>query len=234
MQGQQSADGGAVGDAPLEHGLDGLGQRHPAGYQLGLLIGAFEVLGALTHTGGEVHADHLVVAAGAGAQVHQGAHPPGFVAGLLGQFPGRSDVGQLTIHVQQSGGDLPQGMAHGVAVLADQQHPVLLVDGQHGDGTCVPHVLAVEAHPVGEVHGVAHQVPHHAAVQHLSVDHLAVVWLIAQFVHDSSSVGAGWTGSTSSRRVARCASSAAPIRPANSGWARVGRDFISGWAWVPM
>src|SRR5699024_10578782 len=120
--------------------------------------GPLELLLALPDAGGQIDPDHFIAAPGAGAQVHQGAHVPRDIPGLLGELTGGRDVRGLAAQVEQAGRDLPQAVADGVPVLADQQHPVGVVDGEHRHGARVPDVLAVEAHAVGEVDGVAHQV----------------------------------------------------------------------------
>src|SRR5699024_7463942 len=171
--------------------------------------------------------------------------------------------------VEQARRDLPELVAHRVAVLADHQHPVAVVDGEDRHGAGVPDVLAVEAHPLGEVDGVAHEVEDHPLVQPAAGGDGPLPGLVAQRralldahacsfppVSMMSSMPAGAagadaaadgatgddaaggavpaaSGSTSSSRVDFCRSTAAPISPANSGCARVGRDVNSGWACVP-
>ncbi len=82
----------------------------------------------------------------------------GAVAGLLGELPGGPGDQRLAFYVAQSGGQLPQQVPRRVAVLPDEQHPVVVVERHHGDGAGMDHVVAVGVLVAGHPHGVGDDV----------------------------------------------------------------------------
>jgi hypothetical protein len=117
-----------------------------------------------------------------------------------------------------------------VAVLAQQQHALVVVQHDDRDGSGVPDDLpahdsgrlltgrrrrpvAVEHDPLGD------DVEHHALVDDLGPD-------------DRTGLDPVRHGHQAASSSASCRARAAPIRPAKSGCADVGRDLNSGCACV--
>lgn len=121
-----------------------------------------------------------------------------------------------------------------MAVLLHEADAVLAVEGEHRDGSRVADVLAHVRARVTQVDLVADDVPDPPLHDDLAVPHgLRVVLVVEALRRHGASASTGTLGrSTSTSRAARCSSMAAPMSPANSGCARVGRDLNSGWACV--
>ena len=116
----------------------------------------------------------------------------------------------------------------------DQQHPLLPVQREDGDRARVVQVLPAHDTGLAEVEGVADDVPDHPVEQLFAAVDRSLRERVAQLAVGlrTHALAAAWT-STSTSRSARCRASAAPTRPANSGWAASGRERNSGCAWVP-
>src|SRR5829696_7727791 len=82
--------------------------------------------------------------------------PPGRGVGLLRQLPQRGLGMILTFDVDQARWQLPQIGPQRVPVLADQSHPVLIVERHHTDRVKLVHDVALDdlavrhGHPFGE------------------------------------------------------------------------------------
>ncbi|MPM70492.1 hypothetical protein SDC9_117447 [bioreactor metagenome] len=109
---------------------------------------------------GEVDPDALLAGAGGGEHVHQ--HPPviGPQADLLGEFALCGGEVVLPVDVEQTGRRFDQAQAGGVAVLADQDHPVGVVERDDADRARVADPLPPQV-GTGRIHHlVADEVEH--------------------------------------------------------------------------
>ncbi|GEA83027.1 hypothetical protein GCM10009774_28140 [Cellulomonas gelida] len=106
-------------------------------------------------------------------------------------------------------------------VLRQQQHPVVVVERDHRDRARVRHVLTHHLR-LTQVDAVAREVPDTAVVDDLVLEDLV----------PRRDVPDGLVGPDAARQLSSCRASAAATRPANSGWARFGRDLNSGCACV--
>ena len=114
---------------------------------------------------------------------------------------------------------------------------------QDPDGAGVLDVLPADDAGLPQVDPVGPDVPDHAVVDQLGLEHRPGLDQVVQRpvarprgidagpAHGSETA-ASRGRSTSTSRLSRCRSTAAATSPANSGWARFGRDRSSGWAWV--
>ena len=151
--------------------------------------------------------------------------------------------------VEETGRDLPAERFDRVAVLLDQGEAVLRVEGHDGHRARVFNEVAAHEPGDAEVDNVPAHIPDEPAVDDLGGDHGTRIEPVKQirgvgvrvgvrvgagfgFGERPSHSGSAWSrgGSTSTRRLARWASRAAPMSPANSGCARLGRDLNSGCA----
>src|SRR5699024_3635996 len=141
--------------------------------------------------------------------------------------PGRSEP-RLTRDIEQTGGKFPQVALHRVSVLAQQQHFPGLVQGEDGHRAGVFHEFAGDDAAVAEVNVLGADVPHAPFVDPLA----AGDGKAGTFIAEPGRRHRFRTG-TSTSRVARWLSNAAPMSPTNRGWGRVRRDLSSGCVWVP-
>ena len=87
----------------------------------------------------------------------------GLVAGLLAQLAGGGRPrGGSPATSQQPGGQLPEHRPDRVAVLPDEQHPVVVVEREHRDRAGVVDEVADDLARGTEVDGLAADVPHRA------------------------------------------------------------------------
>ena len=92
------------------------------------------------------------------------------MVGLLGQLPPRGVQRRLAGHVEQAGGQLPQLHPHRVPVLPHQEHPLVLVEGQHRDRPGVADVLPPDDARVAEVDLLPDDVPDQAVEDPLAAE----------------------------------------------------------------
>ncbi len=166
------------------------------------------------------------------------SHRVGLVAGLLPQLAPGAHERVLPRHVQQPGGQLPQGAPHGVAVLPHEQHPA------------VRRPAPPRRPRRGGAPGRARRPRPRAARRSRSTPR---TWRprtapgraapapprgrrpgrsrVRRLGRRAGSTPPGST--VRSSRVSSWRASAAATSPANSGCGRVGRERNSGCAWVP-
>ena len=101
---------------------------------------------------------------------------------MIVELPLRCDERVLPLDVEQAGRQLPRMGRDRVAVLADEQHPVLVVERQHGDRTGVVDDLAGELLVV-VAEGVASHVPDGALEDCLPGEELGLLVLVAEWTH---------------------------------------------------
>lgn len=140
---------------------------------------------------------------------------------------------RLAVDVTQPGRRLPQLGAHRVPVLPQQQDPARVVERDHRDRTRVVDELPDHL-GLPQVHGLGHEVPDLPAVQVRVRDDGARGGPVGRPAPRRGVVGHAFAFARPAAApvVALFAASAAAIRPANSGCARVGRDLNSGCACV--
>ena len=158
----------------------------------------------------------------------------GSQVGLLGELALRGGKRLLTVDVEESCGWLPQVVPHRVPVLAHQKEPILLIERDDADRTRVHKNLPGDGLPVLEPDVVAADVPHQAVEHRLGGDDLQLGLLVSDrpAVRSPHQVMAADAAAASTGAACSRFASAAAIRPANSGWARAGRDRNSGCACV--
>ena len=128
--------------------------------------------------------------------------------------------------VEQPGRDLPLARADGVPVLLDQQHPVVVVEGEHRHRAGVRDVLARRSRAlVAVAEGVAPDVPDEALEDRLAFGDGQVDVLVDRLALRQALL-------TSNSRLACWRSRAAATSPRNSGCASFGRLRSSGCACV--
>src|SRR5258708_1300732 len=76
------------------------------------------------------------------------AQAPRLLSDLFLQLPLRGLLRRLA-GVQAAGGQLPEGVVDGIAVLADEDDPPVILDREDGDGAGMPHDLARRADAAG-------------------------------------------------------------------------------------
>ena len=191
------------------------------------------VSGHLAQVAGQEHPQRLARSAGAGVVVDEQVPLAGREVGLLVQLARRREVGRLAVDVEQAGGQLPLERPDGVAVLLHQHDPLLLVEREHGHGAGVVDEVPGDDTALAQVHLLADDVPDAPVERPRAREHRPGVAVGHAAAQACASAGSWCRGrSTSTSRDARWASMAAPISPAKSGCARVGRDLNSGCAWV--
>ncbi len=178
---------------------------------------------------GQEDPDALGRAARGRVEVQEDVPAGGLVPGLLGQLPACGQPRGLVGLVQESCRRLEQPPPDGMAVLADEQDAVVVVESDDRHRPRMEDDVA-DGRGTLELDGVADDRPHPA----LEPDGAISAWAGIPVVRDRPGplLGSGHPWASASRCRSE-ATSAAPIRPANRGWARVGRDRNSGCAWVP-
>src|SRR5690606_13878197 len=233
---EDTDDGGRRVQASLEHPGDGLVERQPHGFEVGLLLGPLVALrhGHLDELTGEVDDDLLARAARARAEGYEVLPLACEEVRLFYELAASRLEGVLADDVEQPGRRFPQEAAHGVAVLLEQQHPVLRVERDHRDGTGVGNELTAHRR-VAEIDVFRDDVPHPAREDLLASQDGAGRELVGEDQPTAAASSVGLVPSAASA-VAAAASScrvrAAATSPAKSGCGRVGRDLNSGWACV--
>ncbi len=101
------------------------------------------------------------------------------------ELAGGGDPGVLTLHVEQSGGDLPGVGPHRVPVLLHEADAVVVVERHDRDRAGVTHELAGHLPRGTEVDRLAHDVPDHAVVGHLRLHDGSGVETVGQGLHVS-------------------------------------------------
>ena len=183
----------------------------------------------------QVHPDRLVAAARGGEELGEqvpAARPPG-------RPPRPVPAARRPAAIRRPMSSSPAGISQSrgadrMPVLLDQQHPVRVVAGEHRDRAGVVDVFAHDL-AVAVVEPVPADVPHRAVVDDLAAADVGPPGVVGQPRRHPEPVPrqAVTASATSNRRLACCRSSAAPIRPRNSGCARFGRERSSGCACVP-
>lgn len=149
-QGQHSGHQPRVVQLAREDPADQVRERDAGDLHVGLLLGDLVPLPlGLRQIPREEDPDGLVGSAGRGEEV--GQHPPLARLGvrLLVQLPLGRAQRVLTGYVQQPGRELPQPVPHGVAELLEDQHPLLLVEGEDAHRARVHLVVAAHHRAVG-------------------------------------------------------------------------------------
>jgi len=98
---------------------------------------------------------------------------------LLGELAAAHLEEGFVRRIEEAGGDLPEGGAHGVAVLADHADPLLRIQREDGDGAGVVQEVAHHGLPVAQVHGLAPHPELRALPDLAGRDHAADTRLIA-------------------------------------------------------
>ena len=183
----------------------------------------------------QVDPQGFLASARGGDDVDEDAPVIGSEHGLLGQLPLSCHQEVLAVDVEQTGRRLDENHAHRMTVLPHHRDAVLVIEGDDAHRAGMAHVLTIDvlpgrgddsvidevAHPTGGLHLVVNDLPALVAVPAL------LAHLSASFLATSLAVSLG-----ASLAVALACSTAAATSPRNSGWACVGRDLSSGWAWV--
>ncbi len=127
----------------------------------------------------------------------------GLVAGLLPQLPAGVDLEGLPRHVAQPCRELPQHGPHGVPVLTDEQHPVVVVESEHADRSRVPDEVTRHRSSSAEVDGLPQDVPDVPVEGHLVSQDGQVARYVAKLRRASRHEGSETTGCStgSSSRV---------------------------------
>src|SRR5215217_4953347 len=147
---------------------------------------------------------------------------------LLDQLPLGGQQISFTVDVEQPGRRLAQAVPNGMAILTYERDPRLIIKRDDAHGTRVAKIFPGHLFPVRGVHLILHEGRDVAVGKYAGRSNGPAQRHVDELrAGEDDHPQRPWsTGS----RVASLRSSAASIKPTNSGCGLVGRDFSSGWA----